>query len=150
MVCLLLQGFTAAGKVKDEVGCNIQHTLLQAFCAESRISIVRVLASADLMRLVGQLAGKMEIKASDGCCQEASPTDCSLLVIEVRIVIMWWFRPALWTLQINHRTSFVVACFFLFLKAFSSVPLPWYMTVCVRSCCIRWILKICACKECVL
>lgn len=86
MVCLLLQGSMTTGKVKDEVGCNIQHTLLQAFCAESRISIVRVLASADLMRLVGQLAGKMKTEASHSCCQEG-PTDCSLLVIEVRVII---------------------------------------------------------------
>ena len=86
MVCLCLRSPTTSGKDKDEAVCNIQHMLLQAFCAESRILMVHVMADASLMRLVLQLAGRMgEMGASDDCSKE-DLTDCSLVLIEVSVV----------------------------------------------------------------
>ncbi|KAK7100344.1 hypothetical protein V1264_023315 [Littorina saxatilis] len=81
MVCLMLRNPATQGKAKDQVGCNIQQTLLQAFCAESRISVMQVLENAALSRLVGQLAGKLKVEDADGCWQDG-PVDCSILIIE--------------------------------------------------------------------
>ena len=80
--------------------------------------------------------------------------------------------PLIWNqLHVSVRHSTSVNSFksswktFLFLKTFSSVPFPWYTTVCmcvcvlfipgggggmgVHSCCMRKIMKICGFTECV-
>ncbi|KAL8580547.1 hypothetical protein ACOMHN_057990 [Nucella lapillus] len=86
MVCLLLQGPASSEKVPDKAASNIQHMLLQAFCTENYINLVRLVPDAALMRLVQQLAGKvMMVKKKDEDTEtsfQKDPSNCSLLLIQ--------------------------------------------------------------------
>ncbi|XP_076441161.1 growth arrest and DNA damage-inducible protein GADD45 beta-like [Babylonia areolata] len=81
-VCLLLQGPASDGKVPDTAASNIHHTLLQAFCVENRIDLVRVMADVGLMRLVRQLAGKIQKDSGSRACLQEGPADCTLLLLQ--------------------------------------------------------------------
>ena len=90
-------------------------------------------------------------------CSEYHPSKQSPVVstLSYQTPVIWNQLPV----SVRHSTSIISfkssLKIFLFLKAISSVPLSWHMTLCVYVCvcacvclrCMHWILKICAFKE---